>query len=321
MVSLETTLALQLPVIDFTSRDLKPGTIQWDSVRGDVRRALEEYGCFEALFDKVPLELRKAVFDASEEVFQLPLETKKRVVSKRKYRGYVGQIPTLPLFEVMGVDFAENPDIVNAFTHKLWPQGNNSFSEAVMSFAEKVSELDFMTRRMIMESFGLDESYINEHLNSTKCLVRLMKYQGVEETEEELGMEAHTDRNMLTILCQNDVKDGIEVKTKDDKHWIKANPSQDSSFIVLGGAMLHVLLNGRVLTGVHRVMRMGTNTRFSAGLFSVPKTEDLIYAPEEMVDAEHPRLYKPVDFEAYFQYTTEGPGRRDLSALRTYCGL
>lgn len=174
-MSLETTLALQLPVIDFTSRDLKPGTIQWDSVRADVRRALEEYGCFEALFDKVPLELRKAVFDASEEVFQLPLETKKRVVSKRKYRGYVGQIPTLPLFEVMGVDFAENPDKVNAFTHKLWPQGNNNFSEAVMSFAEKVSELDFMTRRMIMESFGLDESYIKEHLNSTKCLVRLME--------------------------------------------------------------------------------------------------------------------------------------------------
>jgi len=44
-----------------------------------------------------------------------------------------------------------------------------------MSFAEKVSELDFMTRRMIMESFGLDESYIKEHLNSTKCLVRLME--------------------------------------------------------------------------------------------------------------------------------------------------
>ncbi|KFK35766.1 hypothetical protein AALP_AA4G033500 [Arabis alpina] len=268
MVSLETNLALQLPVIDFTSRNLKPGTIEWDSVRGNVRKALEDYGCFEALFDKVLVELRKAVFDASKEVFQLPLETKQRVVSKRKYRGYVG---------------------------------NTTFSESIMSFTEKVSQLDIMTRRMIMESFGLDENYINQHLKSTKCLIRLMKYQGVEETEEEL--------------------DGLEVKTKDDKHWIKVNPSQDSSFIVLGGAMLHVFLNGRVLTGVHRVMRMGTNTRFSAGLFSVPKTEDLIYAPEEMVDSEHPRLYKPVDFEAYFQYTIEGSGRRDLSALRTYCGL
>ncbi|RID49359.1 hypothetical protein BRARA_H00163 [Brassica rapa] len=307
MVSLETTPALQLPVIDFTSPNLKPGTVEWDSVRGDVRRALEEYGCFEALYDKVPVQLREAVFNVSEEAFQLPLETKQRVVSKRKYRGYVGQIPTLPLFEVMGVDFAENEDKVNEFTHKLWPQGNASFSEAVMSFTEKVSKLDLMTRRMIMESFGISENYIDKHLKSTKCLMRMMKYQGVEEeTEEELGMEVHTDRNMLTILCQNDVKDGLEVRARDNKRWIKANPSQDSSFIVLGGATLHVLLNGRV---------------FTAGLFSVPKKDHLIYAPDEMVDAEHPRLFKPFDFESYFQFTTEGPGRRDLAALRTYCGL
>ncbi|CAL9218724.1 unnamed protein product [Arabidopsis halleri] len=175
---------------------------------------------------------------------------------------------------------------------------------------------------MIMESFGLDDKYIHEHLNSTKYLMRMMKYKGVEDTkEEESGMEAHTDRNMLTIICQNSVADGIEVKTKDDKHWIKANASQDSSFIVLAGSMLHLLLNGRVLSSVHRVMRLGTNTRYSAGLFSVPKTEELIYAPEKVVDVEHPRLFKPIDFEAYFQFTTEESGRRDSKALRTYCGL
>jgi len=94
-----------------------------------------------------------------------------------------------------------------------------------------------------MESFGFDDKYIHEHLNSTKSLMRMMKYKGVEDTkEEESGMEAHTDRNMLTIIFQNSVADGIEVKTKDDKHWIKANASQDSSFIVLAGSMLHVSL-------------------------------------------------------------------------------
>lgn len=124
----------ELPVIDFTSPNLKPGTVEWDSVRGEVRKALEEYGCFEALFGKVPVELRKAVFDASEEAFRLPLETKQRVVSRRKYRGYVGQIPTLPLFEVLGVDFAKNEDKVNEFTHKLWPQGNTSFRFRILKF-------------------------------------------------------------------------------------------------------------------------------------------------------------------------------------------
>lgn len=92
-----------------------------------------------------------------------------------------------------------------------------------------------------MESFGIDENYIEKHLKSTKCLTRLMKYKGVDETEEEeLGMEAHTDRNILAIICQNNVKDGIEVKSKDGKHWIKAKPSQDSSFLVISGSILHV---------------------------------------------------------------------------------
>ncbi|WZZ65293.1 hypothetical protein YC2023_076663 [Brassica napus] len=75
MVSLETTLALHLPVIDFASPNLKPRTIEWDSVRGDVRRALEEYGCFEASFYNFPVKHRK---DVSKEVFQLLLETKER---------------------------------------------------------------------------------------------------------------------------------------------------------------------------------------------------------------------------------------------------
>lgn len=76
-----------------------------------------------------------------------------------------------------------------------------------------------------------------------------------------------------------------------------------------------------MLAAAHRVVRMGTETRYSAGLFSMPNTEDLIYAPDEMVDAVYPRLFKPFDFEAYYKFTCEGSGRRDLSGLRTYCGL
>lgn len=68
------------------------------------------------------------------------------------------------------------------------------------------------------------------------------------------------------------------------------------------------------------MMRNGTNTRCSAELFFAPK-DDVMYAPEEVVDDEHPRLFKPIDYEAYFQFSTEGTGRRDLSALRTYGAL
>lgn len=74
---------LSLPVIDFSNRDLKPETPEWDSVRAQVRKALEEYGCFEATFDGVSAELRKAILKATEEVFDLPLETKLRTKSDK----------------------------------------------------------------------------------------------------------------------------------------------------------------------------------------------------------------------------------------------
>ncbi|KAE8678148.1 hypothetical protein F3Y22_tig00111440pilonHSYRG00058 [Hibiscus syriacus] len=44
---------VRLPVIDFSKQELKPGSPEWDLAKLHVREALEEYGGFEALFDKV----------------------------------------------------------------------------------------------------------------------------------------------------------------------------------------------------------------------------------------------------------------------------
>ncbi|CAH8337546.1 unnamed protein product [Eruca vesicaria subsp. sativa] len=320
-ISSKTQSHLTLPVIDFSIPNLKPETPEWDSVRAQVRTALEEYGCFEALFDGASVELRKALFEASEEVFNLPLETKLSTKSDKLYKGYAGQVPTIPLYEGMGFDGADNPEVVDEMTYKLWPQGNITFSKNVQSFAQNLIALDVKVRTMIMESFGI-EKYIEEHLNSAKNHFRFFKYRGLDEnTEEQLGLDPHIDRHILTILCQNDVVDGLEIKTKDGEEWFKAKPSQDSSFLVIAGASLHVLLNGRVFPPLHRVVITGKEDRHAAGLFLLPKEGLIINAPEEMVDDEHPRLYKPFDFEAYFAFTYTDTKKRDLSALKTYCSL
>ncbi|CAH8356831.1 unnamed protein product [Eruca vesicaria subsp. sativa] len=82
-----------------------------------------------------------------------------------------------------------------------------------------------------------------------------------------------------------------------------------------------LLLNGRVFPPLHRVVITGKEDRHAAGLFLLPKEGLIINAPEEMVDDEHPRLYKPFDFEAYFAFTYTDTKKRDLSALKTYCSL
>ncbi|KAJ0793198.1 hypothetical protein HanOQP8_Chr01g0026951 [Helianthus annuus] len=43
----------KFPVIDFSVKNLNPGSDSWTKTCGEVTRALEEYGCFIALYDQV----------------------------------------------------------------------------------------------------------------------------------------------------------------------------------------------------------------------------------------------------------------------------
>ncbi|KAJ1429094.1 Oxoglutarate/iron-dependent dioxygenase [Sesbania bispinosa] len=305
----ETETTLKLPAIDFTNLKLEANSPNWEAVKSQVHKALVEYGCFEAIFDKVPLDLRKAIFGALEELFDLPLQTKLLNVSKKPYHGYVGQYPMVPLYESMGIDDANVTDKVESMANILWPDGNPSFRH--------LSELDQIIRKMILESLGV-EKYLDEHLNSTNYLLRVMKYKGPQTSDTKLGLSTHTDKNIVTILYQNQVE-GLEVLTKDGK-WINYKPSPDS-FVVMIGDSLHAWSNGRLHSPFHRVMMSGNEARYSAGLFSIPKGGYTIKAPEELVDEEHPLLFKPFDHVEFLKYYYTGKGQRDQFALRTYCGV
>nr|AFK47428.1 unknown [Lotus japonicus] len=304
----------KLPVIDFT--DLN-SLANWEAVKSKVHEALVEYGCFEAIFDKVPLDLRKEIFASLEELFNLPLQTKLLNVSKKPYHGYVGQYPMVPLFESMGIDDANVSEKVEAMANILWPDGNPSFSKTINSFSEQLSELDHIIRKMVLESLGV-EKYLDEHLHSTNYLLRVMKYKGPETSDTKLGLTTHSDKNIVTILYQNQVE-GLEVLTKDGK-WISYKPSSEG-FVVMIGDSLHAWSNGRLHSPFHRVMMTGNEARYSTGLFSIPKGEYIIKTPEELVDEEHPLLFKPFDHVEFLKYYYTEKGQRDQFALRTYCGV
>ncbi|KAJ0007589.1 hypothetical protein Pint_29955 [Pistacia integerrima] len=86
----------KLPVVNFCKENLNPGTSAWLSACSNIRQALEQYGCFVAEYDKVPLQLHNAVFSAAEELFDLPKEIKRKNTSEKPYFAYVGDQPFVP---------------------------------------------------------------------------------------------------------------------------------------------------------------------------------------------------------------------------------
>lgn len=117
----------KIPTIDFSEGNLKPGTSSWFSVCNDVRRALEEYGCFVALYDKISQQHRTSMFSELKELFDLPTEIKMKNVSDKPYFGYIGNHPSIPpLHESLGIENATTLEGVESFTNIIWPKGGNN---------------------------------------------------------------------------------------------------------------------------------------------------------------------------------------------------
>lgn len=119
---------LKLPVVNLSKENLKPRTSSWLTTSRRITEALEEFGCFVAVYDEAPLELHRAIFSAAEELFDLPTEIKQKNISEKPYYGYVGHQPFIPsIYEGMGIDYANTMEGTQDFTNLMWPQGNDNF--------------------------------------------------------------------------------------------------------------------------------------------------------------------------------------------------
>ncbi|KAF8036558.1 hypothetical protein BT93_C2317 [Corymbia citriodora subsp. variegata] len=285
----------QLPKVDFSASDLSPGSASWDSVRGDVVAALEEYGCFEAAYDRLfDGEVHASLFRAVKELLELPEETKRRFAdTKRPYDGYVTNLHFAPAYQAMGIGGVLDSPAIRNLADLMWPDGNAKFCEIVQSYSSKALELEKMVKRMILEGLRLPvEKYRGDVIEKTSYFLRIMKYDALKEGgTEEVGGINHHDSNFVTILHQEEAVDGLEVKAKDGQ-WIRATPSA-SSFVVILGDAIHGWSNGRLYSPLHRVVMRETRARHSIGLFST--TKGVIRCPEELVDEQHPSLFKPFE--------------------------
>ncbi|CAI9278817.1 unnamed protein product [Lactuca saligna] len=308
----------KLPLIDFSKIYLNESTPDdWNSIKTQVHEALTEYGFFRASMAGMSSEFQSSLFSSLDQLFSLPSETKLKSISDKPFHGYIGHSPTMPLYESMAIPDAQVAGEVEAFTNFFWPHGNPVFSESVRNISDKLYWLDRMIRKMIMESLGL-EKHSDDHMDNTKHLLRVAKYQGPDTKESIMGLVSHIDKTTLSILYQNEVA-GLELETKGGE-WIRVEQSIDS-FTVFVGEVFHAWSNGLLHAPYHRVMMTGNEARYSLGLFSVPKPGYITKVPDELVDEEHPLLFNPFDYDEFLKHLFTGKVGANEDALDAYCGV
>ncbi|KAF2304536.1 hypothetical protein GH714_033096 [Hevea brasiliensis] len=252
-------------------------------------------------------------------LFDLPQETKTKYVNPKPYRSYSGKSPVVPFYESFGLDNAQKLEALKLLLISCGQKGTQrdySCGELGDAGAEFCgAENDF-------ESFGM-EKYYASHIQDSTSLFRVMRYiarpsgdsDTVDDDDKAIALRAHTDKNAITILCQNEVQ-GLEVQTKDG-NWAQVMVPRDALVVIVGEA-LKVWSNGRLQAARHRVVVRGDKDRYSCGLFSMPKEETMIEVPSELVDKEHPLLYRPFIFADYISYYAS---KLSDDALEIFAGI
>ncbi|TYH36314.1 hypothetical protein ES332_D13G256900v1 [Gossypium tomentosum] len=267
---------IEFPVIEFRSSDLERGTDGWHRLCNKVREACETFGCFEVVYDTISTEVREEMFRLMKELVEVPVERKQKNVLPPPSYGWVG------------------PGSHVSPLYEGFGLGDVSNYDSVKNFTQLMWPED------IAHTMGtqLEKNYIT--------IMRMMKYMPPPPGENEIRFFPHTDKPISTLICENQIP-GLEIEVNNGQ-WIKLTNLSPSSFVFLVGDLL--------MAWKHRVMIREDKDRFSIAAFVFPNKGTIIKTPKELIDEQHPRVFKDFDFMEFYSFVFSDPARsRDSGQL------
>lgn len=162
-----------------------------------------------------------------------------------------------------------------------------------MKYAKAIDGLAKELARRLAESYGLVET---DFFSGCRSLFRINKYHFKPETVGKPGVQLHTDTGFLTILQDDEKIGGLEAMDNSSGTFFPINPLPNTLAINLGDSAT-IWSNGKLCNVKHRVQCKEAMTRISIASFLLGPMDTDIEVPSEFVDAEHPRLYKPISYK------------------------
>ncbi|XP_073296186.1 2-oxoglutarate-dependent dioxygenase DAO-like [Primulina huaijiensis] len=277
-------MAAPVPVID--TQDF-PGQLS------KLIEACEEWGCFRIVnFDGIlPGSLMSEMKAVVKSLLELPEEIKRRNVDVIAGSGYMAPSQINPLYEALGLYDMGNTIAVDSFCSKL--DATPHQRTVVLKYAKAVSELMMYIGKRMGEGLGLSSVSFEKWIRQ----FRINKYTFTPETVGSPGVQIHTDSSFLTILQDDEIIGGLEVKKRSGT-FVAVDPCPGTLLVNLGD-IAAVWSNGRFLNVEHRVTCKEAGLRFSIASFLLGPEETMVETPPELIDLAHPRMYTPFMYQDY----------------------
>ncbi|MEM9566412.1 MAG: 2OG-Fe(II) oxygenase family protein [Actinomycetota bacterium] len=330
-----------VPTIDVSAWTGGDGVAR-DAIAGAVDDAARTVGFMQIVGHGIPASVLDGVTGAMDEFFAQPLDDKLALVPSRSSinRGYTGTRSErlsyslgvdspADLFEAFNVgasrdDFPELDLEGDDYARNLWPS-----AEAVPSFRLGVeawfAEAQAFAHRMtsiFARALGVDGDFFERSTDHSIDVLRMVNYglePGTEIEPGQLGMGAHTDYGIVTVLWADPVP-GLQVLDHGGG-WHDVTPAPGALLINLGD-LLARWTNDRYVSTMHRVVPpVDTDGRSlrrrSAAFFHDGNADAVISTIESCRDAAGRTAYEDVTVAEHLVQKLRGSRGLELNRHAT----
>ena len=272
-----------------------------------VRGACTDVGFFYIRNHGVPQATIDETFRQTARFFALPEHAKRRIHASesRYFRGYSGLFEeqhdaTTDYYEPHEViDFGREtrpgdpPECAASLLYgpNLWPADLAGFREAVEAYYAAMLEVSTMLLRAFALALALPEDYFLDKFDRAAGALRLLHYPPRPPDETRLGVGAHTDYEMFTILAQ-DATPGLQVLNGAGR-WIDIPPVA-GTFVVNIGDLMARWTNDRFTSNIHRAANRTERNRYSIPFFMGANVDTEIRCLDGCTGADDPPKYPAV---------------------------
>ncbi|MGN2244523.1 isopenicillin N synthase family dioxygenase [Frateuria sp. GZRR33] len=251
----------------------------------------------------IPRELIDGAYQAFEQFFALPAETKMKyhVPGSGGARGYTpfkvetakdSRFPDLKEFWHVGREIARDSKFADVMPPNLWPEEVPQFKPFGYGLYEALDHLGTRVLRALALHIGLSENYFEDKTDQGNSILRPIHYPPItEENIPNVRAGAHEDINFITLLVGASAE-GLEVLS--EGQWLPITTEGDAIVVNIGD-MLQRLTNHVYPSTSHRVVNPQNENarkpRYSVPFFLHPNPDVVLDPLPECVTPDNPSRY------------------------------
>ncbi|TKY56295.1 2-oxoglutarate/Fe(II)-dependent dioxygenase [Spatholobus suberectus] len=285
-----------IPTIDFSQLTSSNPSERSKAIQ-QLGDACRDWGFFMLINHGVSETLRDKVLRASQSFFDLTEKEKRECAGGKLF----DPIRYGTSFNVMVDKKLFWRDYLKCHVHPHFnaPSKPPGFSETLEEYIKKGSELVEQLLKGISLSLGLEENCIHKRMNvdlGSQLLV-INCYPPCPNPELVMGLPAHTDHGLLTLLMQNELG-GLQIQHNGKWFPVHALPN---SFLINTGDHMEILTNGKYKSVVHRAVVNTKATRISVGTAHGPQLDTIVGPAQELVGDDNPATFRAIKYRDYMQ--------------------